>query len=692
MGFRFGFFDRMPVSFMDGNIIDNRRAGRKHDFLGASDGAFYERHTKTLLLCLFLVHFAATLFFFSPGDILNDKPVVTLDHSFHYYQAWRAKHVLLETGRLNAYDPYFMAGFPSAIFDLDVKGSELFCALFPAGQLARGLKFFILVCYLSMVFTVFGGARLLGFDRRESLLGVGALLIFWHWGRPYASHFRYAGMFEFIFVSHFSILVVGLFRRFLRTGERLWFFVLGPVAFLIHPTAVVALAVPFVMLFVMERKRLTSKKALGFLLWCGVVIVVNLIWVLPMLANMTAKASSKEFFQTGGARDFVCEFFHPGCFPALVFLALAVLGAWRVRRSTGAAVMIPSVLFLFGISSYGVYLPGIEHLEPGRFLLTTLFFAAPLAGAGAALALDGVGRLVARAAKPGRLTVHAEQVRVASAGPPERRSEASTRGVADDRTRTGPSSMRSIFERAVFAVLFIAPIVLSFLSARTGYQHRITTSFAPEVQTLIDVLVNQTDSSGRLMIEDGPAALYGESHMPGILPIYTGVEQIGGPYPFTFLKHHFATFQKDKTFGKPLEEISPALFWRYIDLYNVRWIVTASPATRAYITRASEAAGAAPAGWETGGRGAAEIAWASPHYRLWRVNRPTVDVGAIVADFNQIQIAVGPGDEAFLLPYHWDSGMRVPLPTILTPVHRLGDPVPFTLVEPNGVSLILIKR
>ena len=70
------------------------------------------------------------------------------------------------------------------------------------------------------------------------------------------------------------------------------------------------------------------------------------------------------------------------------------------------------------------------------------------------------------------------------------------------------------------------------------------------------------------MIEDGPAALYGEAHMPGILPIFTGVEQIGGPYPYTFLKHHFATFQQNKTFGKPLGELSPTEFWAYVDLFN----------------------------------------------------------------------------------------------------------------------------
>jgi hypothetical protein len=729
-------------------IINNRSARRKHDLRAAGAGGLFAQRARAILLCLFFVHLASTFFFISPADIINERPIVTLDHSFHYYQAWRAKRVLISTGELTAYDPYFMAGFPSAIFDLDVKGAEVFCSIFPEGQLARGLKLFILICYLSMVFTVYTGARLLGFRTQESLFAVGALLVFWHWGRPFASHFRYAGMFEFIFVSHLSILVAGLFRRFMRTGERLWFFVIGPLVFLVHPTAVVALAVPFVVILLAERRRLTSKKVIALAMWCGIVVVVNAVWILPMLANITAKASSKAFFQTRGIGDLVCVFYRPGCIPAAALLVLAGFGAWRLvrlHRNAGATVLGPAVLFLLLVSSYGIYIPGLEHLEPGRFLLTALFFAMPLAGAGAAAIME-VGRHAVRSDFRSALRHSARedmsqerhaacqstgQVRVASAGPPERRSGASTRGLtaeeadafelnkphvaslreADDKTlakrsaaldagdsttseasRTGPRSMWLMIESGALVVMLVAPIVLAFMSAHTGYRHRVTTSFTPQVAALIQAIVAETDPSGRLMIEDGPAALYGESHMPGILPVYTGVEQIGGPYPFTFLKHHFATFQADKTFGKTLDGLSPELFWRYIDLYNVRWIVTASAPTRNFVMDAAAQTGVQPAGWGKVGSRIADVVWTNSNYTLWRVNRPAPDDGRTHADFNRLEVAVRPEEGPVLLRYHWDPGMKPAPPATLSPVHVLGDPVPFTMVDPNGLSLVIIKH
>ncbi len=105
---------------------------------GDSDGA--GRGRGTILAVIFGTHLIATLFFFPPEDILNSRPVLSLDHSLHYQQVVRAREVFGDSYRLHAYDPYFMAGYPGGtIFDIDSKGVELWCAFLGFAGTARAL-------------------------------------------------------------------------------------------------------------------------------------------------------------------------------------------------------------------------------------------------------------------------------------------------------------------------------------------------------------------------------------------------------------------------------------------------------------------------------------------------------------------------------------------------------------------------
>jgi hypothetical protein len=634
----------------------SRRPDADESDRGVLGDSFFAEHKRTLLVGLFTVHVFATFFFFPPGDIVNERPVVSLDHTFHYYQAWRAHEILLESGRLHGYDPFFMAGFPSALFDLDVKSLETFCALAPASQVARMMKIYILLCYLSMVFTIYAGCRFMRMTERESILAVALLLVFWHWGRPYASHFRYAGMFDFICVSHLAVLVVGAFHRFLEGRGMVWWLVLGPLACFVHPTAIVILVAPYVCLVVVNRRSITLKTVLIFLLWCVIVIAVNSIWLVPLFEYASVKTATRAFFQTTGVEGLSRVLFRPGCLPAIVLMLLAVPGAWRLAkkgRGAEAGTLFSSFAVLVFIAAYGVLLPGINQLEPGRFLLTAVFFSVPLAGAGAASAIDGWDR-IARGAK-GRRAV----------------------------------------ESAALLVLVLSPIVFSYLSARTGYRHRLRTTLTAEVRDLVSAVEHHVDRTGRLMIEDGPAALYGDSHLPGLLPVYTGVEQIGGPYPFTFLKHHFATFERDRTMGKPMSEVTPAEFWAYVDLYNVRWIAVASDEAKDFVRGVAADTTSVPKSWRVDGSTPLDVLWQSKHYTLWRVDHSPTFTGTegdrVTATFNRIQIDLGAEQESFLLRYHWDSGLKANAPVRITPVHGLDDPVPFMLIEPNGVRSVVIR-
>lgn len=603
-------------------------------------------HHKRLLLALLAIHLVATFFFLPPADLVNYRPVLTIDHSFHHYQAVRANGRFFATGRLHYYDPYFMAGYPSAIFDLDMKAAELFCVLFPRGQVARALKLFIVLSYITLVVTVYKGARYLGYAEREALLGVAILLVVWHWGRPYLSHFRYAGMFAFLLASHGSLLVAGLLRRFWQRGRSGAFFVLGTLLFLVHPTVVVLLPVPFFLILVARRHRVTMRRAWLLVLWWVVVLAVSAVWTVPMFRYLGDKTASNAYFQIAGVGDFLRLILRPGALPAVGMLVLAAGGAalsWRQRRNGAVSVPVVTGVFLLAVACYGVYVPGLRQLEPGRFLAPALIFLSAPAGAGLFAALRRVAAI----------------------------------------PRAAP------LVAVMLAALMVSPPVLALLSAQTAYRHRVTTSLSPEVSELVDAVCERVTPHGRLMIEDGPARLYDGVHLPGVLPLYTGVEQIGGPYPFTVIRHHFATFERERTMGTELSRRRPAGLQSYLDLYNVLWIVTATPEATDFVARLERMQTAAS------DLPPVEPLWASRRYALWGVRRPPAFTDGreleVAAGIDRIEVE-GTGSSApFLLKYHWDPGLTVNAPAKLSAEFRLDDPVPFIKVEPNGAARVIIR-
>jgi hypothetical protein len=617
-------------------------------------GGPLEPRRRAVLAVLFGAHLVATLFFFPPEDILNDRPVLTLDHSLHLYQAERAKEIFWSTGRLHTYDPYFMAGYPGGtIFDIDSKGVELWCALLRFLDTAVSYKLFVILGHLLLVFTVYAGCRRLRFHFEESIIAVLLLLAFWHWGRPYAGHFRFAGMFSYLIVCHLSLYLAGLMRSFLDEEPVKRFYVLGPLACFIHPTAAVLLPVPLVALFLAARRRVPAgaerrawyrRVAARHALWCLLVLAVNAVWLVPLFRYIDIKIASDSFFQIRGFGALAGALAKPGNFMAPAVVALAAAGIGRLargRRLADAAAPAAGGAFLLLLSAFGVYIPVFDQMEPGRFLVPALIFLVPLAGAGAATVIEELGKA-------------ARSARTASA-----------------------------VRAAALTVLLVASPALSLVSSRAFYRHTISTTLTPAARNLVEELSRRIDRSGRLMIEDGPAWAYGETFLPALLPHYTRVEQIGGPYPFTFIKHSFATFKTCEAFGKPLWETDAGPLREYLDLYNVRWILTATPACAERI----EALGFSN-GWRSGAFSLWEIA---PPAGASFASEPGVEVRA---SYGRIDVTIAPGDTPppirVLLKYHWDRGLRVAPPARISPVMRLDDPVPFILLEPGGESEIRI--
>ena len=615
---------------------------------------FNRRNAGLLLSIIFFAHLAATLFFFPPEDILNDRPVLTLDHSLHYYQVTRAKEVFAETLQLHTYDPWFMAGYPGGvIFDIDSKGVEMWCSILRFIDTARAFKLFIIIAHLSMVLAMWAGARRLGFDLEETVYTLLLFLAFWHWGRPYAGHFRYAGMFSYIFVCHLSFLMTGLFRSFLKGGSSWKFFILGPLVFFIHPTAALILPVSFLALFFLVRKEIQPggehrrweiRVLLSLAGWCLLVIAVNLIWLIPFFRYLDIKIPSETFFQINGPGALLALIARPGNIPAHLMIVLAIPGFIRLLRNNRrieAFTPAFSSIFLLTISSFGTRLPFFDQTEPGRFLLPAFFFMAPLSGAGLLSLIEMMKRMF--------------------------------------RNQRVFRRMKAV---ALMLLLLSGPF-LGMVSSRAYYRYTVSTSFTPEVEQLVEELIDHSHLPGRLMMEDGPAWRYGNCHLPSVIPLFTGIEQIGGPYPYAFIKHNFTTFQACRTMGYHLKDMDPVRLSGYLSLYNVRWILTATSDCRDYFS----------------GSDIAEMIWKEGYFTLWEVrgfdspeNDPTFTVDA---RYGEILLKPVEGlehlPERIVLAYHWDRGLHVDPPVKISPITMFDDPVPLILVETAGERYVKIE-
>jgi hypothetical protein len=580
------------------------------------------------------IHIVATLFFFPAQHLFDARPIITADHAVHYAQCLRSRAVFWQSFRLDCYSPYFMAGYPAGtIFDVDMKGAELFTALIPI-HTATALKLFILIAYLSMLPSVYRGARMLGFRVDEAVLAVMLLLVYWHWGRPYASDFRYVGMFSFVFATHAVVYVTGLVRRFVNGDRGRALFILGPIAFSVHVLSIVMAVVPMGTALVAERARMTRRRAELLFLWALVVVFANALWILPLIRFLPYKVPSEAFYQLHSAHQVVRLLFAPTGWIATAVLLLAACGSarlFRAGRLEDAAPSFVSTLVMLVFATFGTRIPGINQLEPGRFLFSAIVFSSPLAGAGAVWLIEAVSaRFTPRAAA---------------------------------RLRT-----------ALMVALALAPLPLAMLDAKAYYHHTLSVDLPPRVERLRALLVANLHGRGRLLIEEGSAVAYGGFFLPALLPSQTHIEQIGGPYPQVPLIYHRTSFDDDTFLGRPFAQWSPDEVRARLDFLRVRWAVTATEKAGAFVATIP----------------GVSLRWEDGTLRFWEF-AGMIDRVAVRARYNHIEADLAVGSKSVVLPYHWVDGLKADDGNQIVPVLRDDDPVPFICVRRVAATPVVIR-
>jgi hypothetical protein len=183
----------------------------------------------------------------------------------------------------------------------------------------------------------------------------------------------------------------------------------------------------------------------------------------------------------------------------------------------------------------------------------------------------------------------------------------------------------------------------------------------PKSRWAIDWLKTNTDRSARVLFETTRGRFYDGASIAGYVAAVADREFIGGPYHQFF----FAGYWDGYAFGRPIEKLEPTVFHRYLDLYNIGWIMAFSPRSREYLATVPG------------------VKLASEFERLaaYRVERPFSyfykGSGRIAARrYNSIELTALTGKEV-IVKYHFLPGLTSIPSASIHPVFLEDDPIPF---------------
>ena len=302
------------------------------------------------------------------------------------------------------------------------------------------------------------------------------------------------------------------------------------------------------------------------------------------------------------------------------------------------------ILFLFIVCFYGVHM-GLSAVAPARLTLPLALYLFFPAGHAVTLAASKTADWIRHKSKT------------------QRRGEIAVRAAAVSMIAIGVTSIYPHFLR---------PYSIAGLEAREG--------FTRYGMAFIDWLREHTDSEGRILHEETNRSShqYFGSHMPALIPLYTGREFAGGPAPHALIQHNFLRFIAGTFRDRPLRELGAERLASYLELYNVRWLLAWMPATKRYLDDLSFV----------------ERAGAFGKFSLFRVHGPASYFlrggGEIEVKGSRIHLSdVAPDGGVVAIKYHWLETLRTDPPRTIEPVYRLDDPIPFiSILDPPAEIVI----
>ena len=515
-----------------------------------------------VLVSITVLQFFQTILHFEPvSGILNDEPIYPFDYSIGYYLIESGRQRFEATGRFHGYDPFFMAGYPEVYLENNhILLTLLATASAPVLSSALLIKLFYIVCLTLAPLCFFAALRNFDVGIKGSLAGT--LLAFTYIRVGEFVYTETGGSLCGMLVFVFGLPYLSLYYRFLKYGERtsaLLLLVLTPLLALLHKSFAVIMPLPLLALCLSFRDRFRPAHV-AFYAGVGIVtFAANAFWLLPCIRGLGFVTSDPapfwlSFDPLKVFADYLTD--RAGFSPVILhraygtvltrdaILIFALLGArllWKEGDRRLFLFLATSVLWFFLFAYFGSSLRSLRHLEPYRYSIWMNFL----------------------------LLVPASRYLDAFVSPRQGQAAVPVRW---------PAAARISLLLAAALLLNSAPSCHRLLHLHP--RRVVAEGYLDSFLGLENWILDHTDTASRILIEDTYAPFldtrqgpYMDSYPLGILALDTGREFVSGRYPFYRISFRFASFSEGVAFGRPLSTVDPAVFRRYLDLYNCGWVI-----------------------------------------------------------------------------------------------------------------------
>ena len=607
-----------------------------------------------ILLLTFLAQLLLTSISFPLSELFSAKPLLYIDNALHWYQLKLAATIAPDLTPV-AYDPFFAAGYlGGATYNISARLPALIVTLIgPLADVTLVWKLYVFLLSLLAPLCIPLAGRILKVN--TVALAAMALLGLLLWWTSYFRWFFTAGMVSYVASCYFSVLYAAWFWQFLAGNYHKYTVVplgiMGGVLLFFHPFFPVPVAILIFWLSVLQwRAWRTTRMGAALVLIPLFSLAMNFIWYAPMMSSgmFWGDLHTGEPYQQGGIHLLVNELlgiFEKTTFGARVYLPIAVLAVIGVLgQDASRSRRVWAAWFLAGLSvevlrSVGEHIVWIAKMEPHRFSpLGYLLLTIP-AGRGLAIFLNFMRRML----QEKRWGLAALGYAPLVAGVVFFGREALREAAPGDHPHTGPAP----------------PYVM-------GVGHK--------TQWIVEWIKSNTHPSARILFETSQGRFHDGDHSAGYIAATTQRELIGGVYP----GHHFAGFSDGFAFGDKLQNLDSAQFMRYMETYNVGWIMAFNPRSKQYFERQPHVKLMA----EFDGLAAYQV---TRNYSFFQSGQ-----GLISSQYNRLVLdeLTGP---IVSIKYHYLPGLQSLPPTQIKPVFIGDDPIPFIqlLNPPKTVTLFV---
>ena len=601
----------------------------------------------TLLVQIFLISLSFPL-----AQLWTDKPILYRDSACHWYTMKMIVN-MAKTGNINGYDPFFAAGYLGGLgFDSSAKVPALLAVIFNTWLCeARVYKFYVFISGILGPVCVPIAMRLLKLNVRTSIIASIFGVILW-----WASAFRWyhtLGMVSFVMISYITLPYLALLFRYINNfGDWKTLLILGAsgsFCFFYHPHFAVLAAFFSSACIMVNKDDVSKKRVLAVTLALPILCLIPNLWWLcqTMSSGMMFKSMP---YQTYRYIDMIWRellgIWGNGMRGSKIYAPIAFAAAWSCLRAGN------------------IYIRKISYTFAATGILLILFAVVgstlPCKGLFASNRFSPTGYLMLSI--PAALGV-IDMFRASI----ERRN-----------------AMIRLCARA--GIFFVAAAVLfNFNEIRREVSYADIRHYGihpPEVNGIGDYsewvlnwLTRETTNSGRVLFEDLVDTTYEKVVMSGYYAYNTNREFIGGPYPFW----HFAGFWDGFLFNKLIWQISHEDFKKYMDLYNIGWIIVYSNISKHYLDKMPDAM---PVG-------------EYKHLKVYKFERPLSyfieGSGEVLARGHNKLVLTNLSGDAIVLKYHFVPGLKSKPAATIIPIKIMDDPTPFIkiLKPPKKILLYL---